>query len=129
MRQSRRKKAIVMLAHGQSVTEVSDAVGVSRQTIYTWLADEDIQMAIHEEKTRMLTSLTGRLTAVCEKASEHMMHITSGDEDYTLARDVTVRLRADSIALSRLPTLIELADFDKRLTRLEKKVKDGRYRS
>jgi hypothetical protein len=128
MRQSRRKKASLMLAHGQSVTDVSDAVGVSRQTIYTWMDDPSYQKMIDHERSVILARISGRLISVCEQALQHLDAVTAGDEDVTMARDVSVRLRGDSIALNRLASLLELADLDRRISRLEK-MKDDRHKA
>jgi DNA-binding XRE family transcriptional regulator len=112
-----------MLAHGQSVTDVSDAVGVSRQTIYTWLDDPSYQKMVDDEKSVILARMTGRLLSVCDQALQHLDAVTA-DEDETTSN----RLRADSIALGRLASLLELADLDRRISRLEKS-QDDRYKA
>ena len=48
--QSRRDKAVILLAQGTSITDVSDEIGVSRQAIYNWLSDEDYQRQVQDEK-------------------------------------------------------------------------------
>lgn len=121
MSQSRRDKAVILLAHGRPITEVSDEVGVSRQTIYNWLSDEEYQSLVDAEKTRIARSLSSRMLTVCDKALMHLDRITEGDTEVTMARDADIRLKADRLVLSRLRDLYELVDHEVRITRLEKR--------
>jgi len=118
---SRRDEAVILLAHGRSITEVSDDVGVSRQTVYNWLSDEDYQRRIQDEKSRLIRSMSSLMASVCYKALLHIDKMTDGDTEVTMARDADVRLKADRLVLSKLRDLVELADHETRLTRLEMK--------
>jgi len=118
---SRRDKAVILLAQGKSVTDVSDQVGVSRQTIYTWLSDDDYKRQLQDEKMHLIRSLSSLMVSVCTNALRHLEKMTEGDQTVTLARDADVRLKADRLALSGLRDLIELADHEVRITTLEKR--------
>jgi len=120
MTTSRRDKAVILLAQGKSVTDVSDQIGVSRQTIYNWLSDPDYQRQVDDQKTYLVRSLSSLMISVCANALRHLEKFTSGDQTVTLARDADVRLKADRLAVSRLRDLIELADHEVRISRLEK---------
>jgi len=122
--QSRRDKAVILLAQGQSVTEVSDEIGVSRQAIYNWLSDDDYQRQVQDEKMLYMRLLSSRIVRVCDQALRHLEKVTEGDTDVTLARDADIRLKADRLALTQLRDLYELADHEVRISRLEKR---GRY--
>lgn len=124
MTQSRRDKAVILLAQGQSVTEVSDEIGVSRQAIYNWLSDDDYQRQVQDEKMLYMRLLSSRIVRVCDQALRHLEKVTEGDTDVTLARDADIRLKADRLALTQLRDLYELADHEVRISRLEKR---GRY--
>ena len=118
--QSRRDKAVILLAQGTSITDVSDEIGVSRQAIYNWLSDEDYQREIQDEKMLYMRLLSSRMASVCEQALQHLEKVTAGDQSVTLARDADIRLKADRLALTQLRDLYELADHEVRLTRLER---------
>jgi len=120
MRQSRRDKAVILIAQGRPITEVSDQVGVSRQTIYNWLSEDEYQRLVDAEKTRIVRSLSARMLSVCDKALKHLEDFYLSDAKVTMARDADIRLKADRLVLSRLRDLYELADHEVRITRLEK---------
>jgi len=120
MTQSRRGKAVSLLARGRPITEVSDQVGVSRQTIYNWLDDDGYKMKVMSEKTRIVEALSSRMISVTDKALQHLEKIVSGDTDVTMARDADIRLKADRLVLQYLRDLYELSDHEVRITRLEK---------
>jgi transposase len=120
MTQSRRGKAVSLLARGRSITEVSDQVGVSRQTIYNWLDDDNYKRQVMSEKARIVEALSSRMISVTDKALQHLEKVTSGDTEFTMARDADIRLKADRLVLQYLRDLYELSDHEVRLTRLEK---------
>jgi len=123
MTQTRRDKAVILLAQGRPITEVSDEIGVSRQAIYNWLSDDDYQMQLQEEKMLIVKALSSRMISVCDKALQHLEKVTSGDTEFTMARDADIRLKADRLALSSLRDLYELTDHEVRISALER----GRY--
>ena len=120
MTQSRRGKAVSLLARGRPITEVSDQVGVSRQTIYNWLDDDNYKRQVMSEKARIVEALSSRMISVTDKALQHLEKVTSGDTEFTMARDADIRLKADRLVLQYLRDLYELADHEVRITRLEK---------
>lgn len=120
MRQSRRDKAVILIAQGRPITEVSDEIGVSRQTIYNWLSEDEYQRLVDAEKTRIVRSLSARMLSVCDKALKHLEDFYLSDAKVTMARDADIRLKADRLVLSRLRDLYELADHEVRISRLEK---------
>lgn len=121
MTQSRRDKAVILLAQGQSVTDVSDQIGVSRQTIYTWMDDPEMQKSIQSEKTRLIRTLSSLMIKVALQALSHLDEVTSGDPEVTMSRDVEVRLKADRLVIQKIRDLLELADHEDRITRLEER--------
>ena len=111
---SRRDKAVILLAHGKSVTEVSDEIGVTRQTIYNWLSEDDYKRQVQDKRSLLIESISSRMASVCDNALRHLEKVTSDDD-----LDDEIRLKADRLVLSRLRDLYELADHEARLTRLE----------
>jgi len=126
---SRRDQAVILLAQGKSVTDVSDSVGVSRQTIYTWMDDEEMQRSIQLEKTRLIRSLSALMIKVTLQALYHLDKVTEGDPEVTMARDVQVRLQADRLVIQKVRDLMEMADLEDRVSRLEERDRyDTRHR-
>ena len=123
---SRRDQAVILLAQGKSVTDVSDSVGVSRQTIYTWMDDEEMQKSIQVEKTRLIRSLSALMIKVTLQALYHLDKVTEGDPEVTMARDVQVRLQADRLVIQKVRDLMEMASLEERVSRLEERDRYGR---
>ena len=123
---SRRDQAVILLAQGKTVTDVSDQVGVSRQTVYTWMDDQDLQRSIQAEKTRLIRSLSSLMIKVTLQALHHLDKVTEGDPEVTQARDIQVRLQADRLVLQKIRDLMEMASLEERVSRLEERDRYGR---
>ena len=116
MSQTKKALALEVLSYGQSVEKASEVSQVSRQTVYNWLSQESFKNELRERQSVLFQSLSKRLIGITVKALQVL-------EDCLNSRNESIRLRASGIALSGLKNVMELSDFEERLTRLEESIR------
>ena len=116
MSETKKALAVEVLSHGQSVEQASEIANVSRTCIYNWLAQDDFKQELRRRQSVLFQSLSKKLIGIIEKALQVI-------EDSLSSRTEALRLRAAGIALSNLKNVIELSDFEDRLTALEENIK------
>ena len=83
--------AVDLLAVGNTVTQVADAVGVARQTVSEWRnRNAAFQAAVNSRRLELWTGLRDRLRALLPKAVDVLER--SLDEDGKSARDAAVQI-------------------------------------
>jgi len=112
MSQTKKTLALEVLSSGLSVEKASEVAHVSRQCIYNWLSQESFKNELRERQSILFQSLSKRLMNITVKALQVL-------EDCLRSRSEAIRLRASGIALSGLKNVMELSDFEERLTALE----------
>jgi hypothetical protein len=112
MSQTKKALALEVLSSGLSVEKASEMAHVSRQCIYNWLSQESFKAELRKRQRILFQSLSKRLMSITEKALQVL-------DDCLSSRTEAVRLRASGIALSSLKNVMELADFEERLSELE----------
>jgi len=114
---SNTKKAIALevLSSGMSVEKASEVAHVSRACVYKWLKDNGFQNDLNEKQREYFCRLSKRMTAITLKALEVI-------EKSLESRNENVRLRAAGIAVSNLPHIAEITEFEERLQILEQAV-------
>ena len=116
MSKTRKALALEVLSSGLSVEKASEVAHVSRQCIYNWMTQESFKRKLRERQSVLFQSLSKRLAGMTVKALQVL-------EDCLSSRSEAIRLRASGIALSSLKNVMELADFEERLTRLEESIR------
>ena len=116
MNKTRKNIAIEALSHGESIEKVSELTSVTRQTIYNWLSRDDFQRKLRERQSSIFQQLSKRLLSITTQALSVL-------EESLYSRNERVRLRASQIALSNLKSVVDMTDFEERLTVLENKNK------
>jgi hypothetical protein len=116
MSQTKKTLALEVLSSGLSIEKASEVAQVSRQCIYNWLGQEDFKKELRERQSILFQSLSKRLVNITQKALQVL-------EDCLSSRNESIRLRASGIALSSLKNVMELADFEERLTAIEERIK------
>jgi hypothetical protein len=91
-------------------------VGVSRQTIYNWLADPSFALCIRDEETRRIEGVARRVVCLAEDAVNVLDRAMSSDED----KPDSTAMRAADCVLRRLPDLVKLAIVNVRLAQMER---------
>jgi len=92
MLDERQIRAIELLVSGEhTITRISELVGVSRQTIYNWLDDDEFKKNLDERMQQIKTSAAKQFDAKLDKAI---------DLYWELATDPKTDKRTKQIALS-----------------------------
>lgn len=110
-----RKTVLQALSTGASVAQASDLANVSRNTVYRWLQEEDFSRELKTLQDETLKRLSVRLIGLSEKALEVL-------GDGMESRNLTDRVRCASTLLNRLPAVAELADVERRIEILERRL-------
>lgn len=110
----RQRRAIEALLTARNVTDAAQAAGISRRTLTGWLTLSTFQAALKQAQGEVIGATVRRLADVTGLAVDTLQNVmgSSNAED----RD---KVRAANIALSRLPELLQIHDFEERLARLE----------
>jgi transposase-like protein len=112
---SRHRKAIEILASGARIEECAQAVGVTRQSIYSWLADAEFSKRLRRRESEEIKRLNARYIMASEKALEVLL-------DGLESRDESIRIRSASIIKSSLLKSIEVHDVYDLIEKLSEKV-------
>jgi len=117
MSKTRKALALEVLSSGLSVEKASEVSHVSRQTIYNWLSQKSFKNELRKRQSVLFQSLSKRLMNITVKALQVL-------EDCLDSRNENIRLRASGIAISSLKNIMELADFEERITELEESMRN-----
>lgn len=107
----KRRAVLALVEHGDA-SNAATAAGVTRQTLYKWLQDDDFTQALREAEFRALQTFQRELVAMGSLAAAAL-------RDGLVDEDIRVRLRAADIFTQRLLQLRDLLDFEDRLQKLE----------
>jgi AcrR family transcriptional regulator len=99
------------------ITDVAKKVGVSRQTIYNWLADPSFALYIRDEEARRIEGVARRVVCLAEDAVNVLDRAMSSDAE---DKPDHTAMRAVDIVLKRLPSLVQLAIVNVRLAEMER---------
>jgi len=113
MSKTRKALALETLSFGLSVEKASEVSHVSRMTIYNWLKRDDFKNELKEKQCEYFSRLSKRMTAITLKALEVL-------EKSLDSRNESIRLRASSIAISNINTILSFTEIEKRLSALER---------
>jgi len=117
MSQTKKALALEVLSSGLSIEKASEVAHCSRQCIYNWMTQESFKNELRQRQSSLFQSLSKRLVGITAKALQVL-------DDCLSSRNENIRLRSSGIALSSLKNVMELADFEERLTVLEEKYKE-----
>lgn len=111
---SKTKKALALevLSSGLSVEKASEVANVSRQCVYNWMTQESFKKDLRRRQSILFQRLSKKLMNITVKALQVL-------ENCLCSENENIRLRSSGIALSSLKNVMELADFEDRLTALE----------
>ena len=115
-------RVVEALLCSRSLREASELSGVSDRTIREWLrSDDDFKRTYQQVKGDNLQAISDRLA---ENVSTALDVLTGIVEDDT--QKSSVRVRASQIVIDSYVKILQFADFEERLTALEKRVNDDR---
>lgn len=110
-----RKTVLQALSTGASVKQASELANISRMTIYRWLQEEDYSRELKRLQDETLKRLSVRLIGLSELALDVL-------GEGLQSRNLGDRVRCAGLLLNRLPAVAELADVEKRIEILERRL-------
>ena len=119
MSNTQKELALEVLTSGLSVEKASEMANVSRQTIYNWMKQKTFQRALKARQREYFERLSRRMMTITLKALDVI-------EESLTSRSEANRLRASGLALSSLPQVLSLTEFEERITELEEALKNGK---
>jgi hypothetical protein len=111
---AKQQRAIAALLTKPTIEEAAKAAGVSRATLYRWLAERAFQTALTDAERRLLETTSRGLIALSTKA----LAVTEAVLD-DQSVPASTRLRAADVTLNRLLQLRELVSLEERIAALE----------
>lgn len=111
----RQRRAVEALMTTGEVHAASQAVGVSRQTIYRWMGESTFRAAMRASEAQALDDLSRSLVHLGRTAADTLASAMSDP-----ATPPATRVRAADAVLGRLLQLRELATLEARVEELER---------
>ncbi len=111
---AQQQRAIRAMLTARTVEDAAKAAGVSRATMFRWLADASFCDELRRAERDALATVTRRLTALAVDAAQ-VLDDTMSDPDAKRAD----KLRAADIALGKMLDLRKLYDLEERVAALE----------
>ena len=118
---ARQKRAIAALVSEPTVKAAADKAGISRKTLYRYLADDAFRAELSQAQSNVLRMSTLRLAGLLQKALDVIAL------DMLPGVDGKIRLRAATAVLRHITGLLEYADLEQRVSELERKVQNGQH--
>ena len=113
----KKQRAVMALIEHGSPKRAAESCGVSRNTLYKWLEDDDFVAALQNAENVALQAFQRQLVSMSHLAADA---IRDGLQD----SDIRVRLRAADIFTGRLLQLRELLEFEDRLRAVEERLNE-----
>ena len=114
----KQKRAIAALLSASTVREAATTAGISYATLRRWIAEDD---AFRQEYNTELQSIIERAAAQARQGMIEAVIVLRG-----IAADgeapLNVRVSAARVLMENGPKLVEMQDFEARLTELEKRI-------
>jgi len=118
------EKAITAIIETGTIEGAAVKVGLSRQTLYTYLKDEPFKLRLEQERKVIFDEAVGLIKVATKKAAAGLIGLLDH-------RDPTVRRLTAKDILSFAIKAVEIHDLEERLERIEEKLVNGsrsRYR-
>ena len=116
----KKRKAVESLVANGDVSEAARYAGVSRDTLYRWLKQDDFRAALDAATRQALERLSRSLVALGDQAVGTLGSVMDDPDAAT-----GVRLRAAEATISNILKLRELVSLESRVSELERTVQNG----
>ena len=114
----KQKKAIAALLSASTVREAATAAGISYATLRRWIAeDATFRQEYNAELQSIIESAAAQARQGMGEAVGVLRRIVADGE-----APLNVRVSAARVLMENGPKLVEMQDFDARLTELEKRI-------
>lgn len=117
----KQRKAITALMTQPDTAAAARAAGVSRDTLYRWLAEPAFQSALRKAEAAAIAAVSRSLVRLAERAAATLEGAMSDE-----AATASVRVRAADAVLGRLLQVRELVDLETRVQELEARLVGAR---
>lgn len=111
---AKQRRAIAALLTEPDMTAVAKAAGVSRDTLYRWLADAPFQAAVRDAEAGAIAAVSRSLVRLAERAAATLDGAMTDP-----AAASSTKVRAADIVLARLLQVRELVVLETRVAELE----------
>jgi len=105
----KQKNAIELLICGKSITNTAFETGISRTTLYDWLAEDAFSAELDRVRSRVQGEIETRLLALAGKAMDTLDGIFDGADAELKLRACAIILRG--IGYNKLSVLLEKSDL------------------
>jgi len=117
---SKQRRAVAALLTEADTTAAAKAVGVSRDTIYRWLADARFQAALRDAEAGAIAAVSRALVRLAERAAATLDRAMTDP-----AAASSTKVRAADVILTRMLQLREGAVLEERVRELERHAADA----
>ncbi len=111
---SKQRKAVTALLTEPDTTAAAKAAGVSRDTLYRWLAEPAFQAALRDAEANAIAAVSRALVRLAERAAATLDGAMTDP-----AAASSTKVRAADIVLARLLQVRELVALETRVAELE----------
>ena len=108
----RQKRALAALLSEPTTKAAAEKAGISRTTLYRYLAEPCFQEALAQQQRQVLRASAARLAALLERALDVLGETMASDE-------ADSRLKAAALVVRHVARLTELAELQERVEILE----------
>ncbi len=117
---AKQRRAVTALLTEPDMTAAAKAVGVSRDTLYRWMADASFQAALRDAEASAIAAVSRALVRLAERAAATLDGAMTDP-----AAASSTKVRAADIVLARLLQLREGAVLEERVRELERSAADA----
>jgi transposase len=110
---NRQLKVIPILIGSDTVEGAAEKIGISKNTIYTWMEQKEFKQAVSEARNKLFDEAINKLTNSCMKAVLTLEKLLD-------AQSESVRRNAANDILGHVLKYRELTEFEDRLETVEK---------
>ena len=116
----KQRKAVAALLTEPNATAAAKAAGISRDTLYRWLADASFQTALRDAEAGAIAAVSRSLVRLAERAAATLDRAMTDP-----AAASSTKVRAADVILARMLQLREGAVLEERVRELERSAADA----
>lgn len=112
---SNKLQAIELLAHGSSIEDCSQVIGVTRRSIHNWLNDPEFSKVFDVRKHEIIQELNTRMIGLNKKALDVIEECLESESE-------NIRLRSASLLHSRYFEALEASEIMEAIERINARI-------
>ncbi len=115
----KQRKALAALLIEPTQKKAAEAAGISENTMRNYLADPEFQMEYQDQLSGIVKSAADQARRLLSPAMDCLLEVM---QDKSQRADV--RVQASRAALEYGPKVVNMADYDRRISELEAEIKN-----